>query len=105
MEKIIKDTDNQLPDNSRRDFLKKLALLGVAAVSSGLFFGEKDLNAMASPSPEASGTCSTSYSCSGSQGQCGTSYGCSGGGGKCGTSYECAGGGGKCGTSYSCGGS
>lgn len=96
--------DNQ----SRREFIKKLAaLVATGVVSPSLFFGVK-ANDMAAGDPSGLGTCSSSYECAGGNGECGSAYSCAGQGangkGKCGSSYECAGGGGKCGSSYDCGG-
>ena len=96
--------DNQ----SRRDFIKRLAaLVAAGVVSPEIFFGAK-ANNEAGNNPSGNGACSSSYSCAGGEGKCGSAYDCSGQGangkGKCGSSYECAGGGGKCGSSYDCGG-
>ena len=94
--------------NSRRSFLKKLAMLGTSIIASDLFLGENKLFAAGGGSASGVSSCSSSYSCSGGSGSCGSSYSCSGqgagGNGKCGSSYECSGGGGKCGSSYSCSG-
>ena len=78
--------DNQ----SRREFLKKLAaLVATGVISPSVFFGAKATEA-ASNDPSGMGNCSSSYSCTGGSGKCGSSYGCSGQGtngqGKCGTS-------------------
>ena len=92
-------------DESRRDFLKTLIASGFT-LATGLFFGSK--TALAAQLVSASGTCSSSFTCSGGDGKCGTAYNCGGKGtdgkGKCGSSFECGGGGGKCGTSYNCAG-
>lgn len=87
-----KQTQEENLDQSRRDFLKKLAALGLVSTTSSLFFGEKQLLAAEAIISNGSGICSSSSDCAG-------------GGGKCGSSYECGGGGGKCGSSLSCGGS
>ena len=94
--------DNQ----SRRDFIKKLAaLVAAGVVSPSVFFGAKAGEAPAGD-PSGKGNCSSSYECAGGNGKCGSAYNCSGQGtngqGKCGSSYECAGGGGKCGSAYQC---
>ena len=104
-----KQTQEENLNQSRRDFLKKLAALGLVATSSSIFFGEKQLHAAESIISNGSGICSSSLDCSGGGGHCGSSLSCggqgSGGQGKCGSSLDCAGGGGKCGSSLSCSGS
>ena len=96
---------NPEKEQSRRDFLKKAASIAFVG-GLGLFLGDKA--GFVINQAQASTTCSTLLSCSGSTGNCGTSYTCSGGGGQCGTSYECSGQGsggkGQCGTSYTCSG-
>ena len=98
--------DTHLYSQSRRDFLKKVTALGTAAICSGLFLGEKEMQAANKIMGTASGKCSSSYDCAGGGGDCGSSYNCAGGGGKCGSSYDCSGQGsggeGKCSSSYDC---
>ena len=80
-----------MENNSRRNFIRKLAaMIAAGIVSPSLFFGAKAGEA-GSPSGGGNGTCSSSYSCAGGSNKCGSSYECAGGGGKCGSSFDCGG--------------
>ena len=67
-------------NQSRREFLTRLAALSATAIASPLFVGGKleTMKAMGHMSLLASGSCGRSYECSGGGGSCGRSYECSG---------------------------